>query len=79
MMQKVQMGGGFISPTVTKHVQKNAMQLKPTEPNSKQTSSAQIGGGFISPNVKKHVAASAKVNMGGGLIHPNIAKHVQTQ
>jgi hypothetical protein len=78
-MQKVQMGGGIISPTVTKHVQKSTMQLKLAERKTKQTSATQIGGGVISPNVKKHVAASAKVNMGGGFIHPHVAKHVQAQ
>jgi hypothetical protein len=78
-MKKAQMGGGFISPTVTAHVQKSAMQLKPAERNSRQTSATQIGGGPIGPSVKKHVTGSTKVNMGGGFVHPNIAKHVQAQ
>lgn len=76
MMQKVQIGGGFISPAVMAHVQKSSMQLKSTESGSKEPSATQIGGGIISPNVKKHVAESTKANMGGGVISPDVKKHV---
>ena len=78
-MQKVQMGGGAISPAVAAHVQKSALQPKPATSGSKAPSTTQIGGGIISPNVSSHVAQCEKVALGGGAIHPNIAKHLRTQ
>lgn len=75
-MQKIQMGGGAISPAVMKHVQHNTLQLKPADVGSNQSVATQVGGGAINPNVKKHVDASSKVSMGGGIISPTVNKHV---
>jgi hypothetical protein len=72
MMQKVQIDGGIISPTVTAHVQKNSAQ--PTHAHG-----TRGGGGIISPDLTTHVMAlPVKVSM-GGIIHPNVAKHLQAQ
>lgn len=78
-MQKVQMGGGAISPTVAAHVQKFSMQLKSTLTSPAPVVKSQMGGGVISPNVKKHVARSGTVAIGGGVISPQVAKHLQAQ
>ena len=67
------MDGGFISPTVAAHGQKNAMHSVETNSNSKVLPAAQVGGGIISPAGKKHVAS---VTMGNGWINPNIARHI---
>ena len=75
-MQKVQMGGGAISPAVAAHVQKSAMQPAQANGSSKVSSTTQVGGGIISPTVKKHVAS---VTMGGGFVHPNVSRHIQAQ
>lgn len=77
-MQKVQIGGGLISPTVAAHVQKTFMPTKLAQ-SSVNMPVMQVGGGIISPNVNKHVAASAKITMGGGVIHPHVSTHVQAQ
>jgi uncharacterized protein (DUF1786 family) len=77
-MQKVQIGGGTISPIVAAHVHKSAMQLKSQLTGPTSAAGSQMGGGVISPNVKKHLARSSPV-MGGGAISPQVAKHLQAQ
>lgn len=75
-MQKVQVGGGYISPAVVKHVQRSVASLPTAVSKFKPASTAQLGGGVINPAVKKHMVASIAASMGGGYIHPHIAKHV---
>ncbi|WP_431094743.1 hypothetical protein [Polaromonas aquatica] len=72
-MQKVQMGGGAISPAVTAHVQKSAMQPAQAKGNSKVSATTLVGGGTISPALKKHLAPAT---MGGGVISPNVTRPV---
>lgn len=78
-MQKVQMGGGVISPTVAAHVQSSSMQSQPPLSSPTPAAGSQIGGGFVNPNVKKHAARSGPVSMGGGTISPQAVKHLQAQ
>lgn len=78
-MQKVQVGGGYISPAVVKHVQRSVVSLQTTASKLKPVSTNQFGGGVINPAIKRHVTATAKINLGGGYIHPSIAKHVLSQ
>jgi uncharacterized protein (DUF1786 family) len=73
MMQKVQMGGGAISPTVAAHVQKSTTQPVHANNSAKAPSTTQMGGGIISPAVKQHVTP---VTMGGGVISPNVTMHM---
>jgi uncharacterized protein (DUF1786 family) len=78
-MQKVQMGGGTISPTVAAHVLKSVTELNLLMTSPKRAAGSQMGGGVISPNVKTHMARSGPVSMGGGAISPQVAKHLQAQ
>ena len=76
-MQKIQMGGGYISPAVVEHVRKNVVQALTLNVQTKQLSSMQFGGGVINPAIKKHVSHSAKATMGGGIISSEVLKHVK--
>ena len=68
-MQQVGFGGGWISPAVKAHLQKQP--ATPVETNPKTA----FGGGWIAPAVKAHLQKK-QVASGGGWISPSVKAHL---
>jgi CRISPR/Cas system CSM-associated protein Csm5 (group 7 of RAMP superfamily) len=71
-MQQIGFGGGWISPALKVHLQKQAPAQR-SEPKA-----TSFGGGWISPAVKNHLQ-KRQVSSGGGWISPAIRAHLARQ
>lgn len=71
-MQNSQIGGGWISPALAAHVEKNAQQPAKSQ-SQPQPATTTFGGGLVTPQLARHMKQQ---QMGGGVIHPFLARHI---